>query len=107
MLQSVQGLQWTKTTKQAISGTAAAVQTQGGTTDGGSSGTGQLAGTRAVELTSDTDCFVAIGPHGSTTATATTSIYLPAKTPRVYMCDPGQDVSVIGTTGNLYISEGR
>lgn len=59
--------------------------------------------TKVVRLVSDTDCFVAIG--ASPVATAS-SIYLPAKFPQVFGISPGQKVAAIGTSGNLYITEG-
>jgi hypothetical protein len=97
-----QRFQWTKTTKVALSGSAQATVV---TASAGGTGSGSLGGTRIVELACDTDCFISIGP--SAVATLTTSIYLPAKVPVRYACNPGDTVSAIGTGGNLYISEGN
>lgn len=89
--QSLPAINEYKSSKLAISGTANPLVTS--------------AQTQALELCADTDCFVSIGP--SAVATATTSLYLPAKVPRLYGCNPGDTVSVIGTSGNLYVTEGR
>lgn len=59
--------------------------------------------TNCVRLCADTDCFVAIGSNPTATSS---SFYLPAKVPQVLGCSPSDKVAVIGTTGNLYISEG-
>jgi hypothetical protein len=100
-------IQITKCTKQTISGSAAAVQTTQATNGGTpSSGVGGSGGTQFLELCADTACFIAVGPHGSTVAT-TSSTLLPANVPRLYACNPGDDVSVIGTSGNLYVTEGH
>jgi len=58
--------------------------------------------TKAVRLVSDTDCWITIGDSPTATLTST---YLPAKFPQVFGCNPGQKVAVIGTSGNLYVSE--
>lgn len=58
--------------------------------------------TEEVRLCSDTDCFIAIGSNPTAT---TSSVYLPAKFPQVFGCKPADKVAVIGTSGNLYISE--
>lgn len=58
--------------------------------------------TKEVRLCSDTDCWISIG--ASPVAT-TSSVYLPAKFPQVFGCNPGDKVSAIGTSGNLYITE--
>lgn len=62
------------------------------------------ANTSVVQLCSDADCWIAIGP---TPAATTSSTYLPAKTPRLFACNGGDKISgITSSTGNLYITEG-
>lgn len=58
--------------------------------------------TKLVRLCADTDCWIVIGANPTA---ALTSVYLPAKVPQVFGCEPSDKVAVIGTSGSLYISE--
>lgn len=65
--------------------------------------TAVAAGTNAVRLCSDVDCWILIGANPTATVT---SNYLPAKVPQVMSCSPGDKVAgIAGGAGNLYISE--
>ncbi len=76
--------------KQSISGSAATVGPFASTTS-------------VVQVCADTDCWIAIG--SSPTAT-TSSTYCPAKVALKFACNSGDSLSVIGTSGNLYVTEG-
>ena len=75
--------------KVSISGTSAQSSALGATT-------------KSVRLVADTDCWIVIGENPTAT---TSSVYIPAKEICVFGCSPSQKVAVIGTSGNLYISE--
>lgn len=60
------------------------------------------ANAKTVRVCSDADCFIAFGSNPTAT---TSSIYLPAKVPQVFGIVGGWKVAVIGTSGNLYITE--
>ena len=78
------------THKQAISGTAATVGPF-------------LETTTVVQVCADTACFIAIGVSPVATVAST---YCPANFSQKFACNPGDSLSVIGSSGNLYVTEG-
>jgi hypothetical protein len=70
----------------------------------GSSGASSAFGaqTYQIRVMADTLCFIVIGK--SPTAT-TSSTPIPANWPEYFTVAPGMAIAVIGTSGNLYVSE--
>jgi hypothetical protein len=59
--------------------------------------------TYQIRVAADTVCNIRIG-DGTPTAVASDSL-LPANWPEYFTVTPGQAIAVIGTTGNLYVTE--
>lgn len=82
------------------------------TTTSAAASVAMAANTTVVQLVCDSACWIAIGtapvassaPNGTTLAAGA---YLPANTPTLFACNPGDKVAGISaSTGNLYITQG-